>query len=230
MMPVKLFVAVPVYGGVCVEFLQCLMKLQANPPCEMSLQFLPGDSLVSRARNTLTASFLKTDCTHLLFIDSDLIFSPDTVRRLIAHDKEVIGGFYPKKKQGAVEWVCNSFVEGQQPPQPDGLQSLRYMGTGFLMVRRSVFEQMIEKYGATIAYHPDPAPHTTEYDIWPVGPYTDAKGFTRYLSEDWYFCQRWLDMGGTVWGDTHIHLHHVGQAVYPLQTQMAELIAQSPAP
>lgn len=213
----KLFIAIPSYNGVPIEFLQSMMKLQANPPCNMQLKFLPGDSLVSRARNTLTAMFLKTDCTHLLFIDSDLIFSGEQIKTLLDCNKSVIGGFYPKKKEGAIEWVCNSHKVATKP-DAKGLQDVRYIGTGFLMVKRDVFKRMIKKFGKTTAYHPDSAPKEIEHDLWPVGVYDG-----RYLSEDWYFCQRWLDMGGKVYGHTRVILKHIGQAIYPLKVQVKEL-------
>jgi hypothetical protein len=221
----KLFIAIPSYNGVPVDFLQCLMRLQADPPCSLEIKFMPGDSLVCRARNTLTAAFLKSDCTHLMFIDSDLIFSGEQIKRLLDDDKDVVGGFYPKKKEGPLEWVCNGKA-GCLTPGPDGLYELRYTGTGFMLIRRSVIEKMIAVYGEQIAYHPDNAPEQVEYDLWPVGPYKNKEtGFTRYLSEDWYFCQRWLDLGGQVFGDSRVPLKHIGQATYPLNSQMAELTA-----
>lgn len=224
-MATKLFVAIPVYGGMPAEFVQCLLRLQAQPPCELSLKFLAGDSLVSRARNSLTYAFLKSDCTHLLFIDSDLVFSGEQIKKLIDHDLPVIGGFYPKKKEGPIEWVCNAFKDKLEPAE-NGLQEVRYIGTGFIMVKREVFEKMIAEYGSKIAYAPDHNPKEIEHDLWPVGTYTDKTGFTRYLSEDWNFCQRWLDMGGKVFGDARVILKHIGHASYPLQSQLPEIFTK----
>ena len=136
--------------------------------CSIAVEFKTGDSLVARARNSLTSDFLKTECTHLLFIDSDLVFSAEQIGRLLAHGKEVIGGFYPKKMEGLVQWVCNG-MDGKPTPGPDGLQELRYIGTGFLLVRRDVFERVIAEYGEEIAYHPEHSPKSVEYDLWPVG-------------------------------------------------------------
>jgi len=218
----KVFIAIPVYGWVPVDFMQCLMRIQANPPCNVVIRTLNGDSLVSRARNTLTAEFLKTDCTHLLFLDSDLIFSGDQIKRLISHNKDVVAGFYPKKQDGPVNWVCNAKFEPNQANRR-GLQEVRYMGTGFLLIKRNVFERMIEKHGDEICYHPDSRPKETEWDFWSVGPYQDSEGFRRYLSEDWYFCQRWLDMGGKVYGDVKVIAKHIGHAIYPLQSQLKEM-------
>ena len=56
-----------------------------------------------------------------------------------------------------------------------------------------------------------------------MGVYEYQDGHRRYLSEDWYFCQRWLDLGGDVLVDTRIILQHIGTAIFPLQTQRAEL-------
>lgn len=227
--PPNIFIGIPVYGQMPVDFVQSLLRLQSGPPVQMCVKLLPGDSLVSRARNTMTADFLKTDCTHLLFIDSDLVFSADQILRLLDHDKDVIGGFYPKKQEGDVEWVCNATIPFSTP-SADGLQRLRYIGTGFMLIKRGVFERMIESIGPQIEYHPDPRPTEIEWDFWAVGTHRDAKGYARYLSEDWMFCQRWLDLGGEVWGDTHVILRHFGTASYPLKSQLSQLIATEDQP
>lgn len=209
------------------EFVKSLLELYAAPPfAELQIKFMPGDSLVSRARNSLTAAFLQTDCTHLLFVDSDLVFSGEQIQRLVEHDVDVVAGFYPKKKDGDLEWVCNAL---RNEVLPSGLQEVRYMGTGFLLVKRAVFERMIERYGDEIMFHPDHTPSATEYDFWQVGVYKYPDGNRRHLSEDWYFCQRWLDLGGKIYGDTRVILRHIGHASYPLQSQMAAL-NPTPAP
>lgn len=220
--PIKLFVAVPVYGGVDPFFTQSLMKLVADPTVSMQLRMCPGDSLVARARNSLTADFLESDCTHLLFIDSDLIFGADQVARMAGHGEALVGGLYPKKQQGDVAWVLNGCAEPTEV-RPDGLQEVRYVGTGFMRIAREVFERMIVAYGTELVYTPDHRKDRVEYDFWSCGTYQYKDGTRRYLSEDWYFCQRWLDLGGQVWADTRVVLKHVGMAVYPLISQEKEL-------
>jgi hypothetical protein len=216
----KLFIAVPVYGDVPLPFLMQMMKLAIGRlPFEFSIDFTQ-DSLVTRARNTLTAKFLSTDCTHLLFIDSDLIFSVEQIARIASHPEDVVGGFYPKKQEGPIGWVMNGCLEPKET-RPDGLVEVRYVGTGFLRIARSVFENMMQAHW-DIVYKPDHADRL-ERDYWPVGPYRYKDGTVRYLSEDWYFCQRWLDLGGKVWADTQIILKHCGRAIYPLSYQEAEI-------
>jgi hypothetical protein len=223
----KLFVALPAYGAVPVPFTQSLIKLLLAPPAPLVVQFHPGDSLVSRARNNLTAQFLAGDCTHLLFIDTDLIFSVEHIARLLAHDLPIVGGFYPKKQEGNLEWVCNAHVDFP-PPEPNGLQSLRYLGTGFLLVKREVFDLMILTYRDEIEYVAD-GTGRTEHDLWPVGVFHPpvAAGVSpasaRYLSEDWFFCQRALDLGYQVFGDPRVILKHIGSSIFPLASQQASI-------
>lgn len=220
----RAMIAIPYYGHTPASFGECLCRLVQSPPCHFALRHLIGDSLVCRARNSLSADFLESDCTDLVFIDSDLIFFPQQLGRLLQHDADIVGGFYPKKCEGEVGWVCNG--KNSQPDE-NGLQEVRYMGTGFLRIRRRVFEKMIEAYGKDLQYEPDETGGRIEHDFWSVGIYNFPDGTRRYLSEDWYFCQRWLDLGGKVYGDTGIMVRHVGTAVYPLQTQMEKLLQDS---
>lgn len=223
-MSVNVFVAVPCYGNVPADFMLCMMRMQANPPCNLTIKMVIGDSLVARARNTLAAEFIKcSDCTHILFLDSDLIFSSEQIKRLVDHNEDLCAGFYPKKQDGDLAWVCNAKLHANSP-DARGLQEMRYMGTGFLLIKRIVFEKMIASIGSAIEYHPDGRTAETEWDFFAVGPHKTADGYSRYLSEDWYFCQRWLDLGGKVYGDTKIIAKHIGHAVFPLRSQMDALI------
>lgn len=213
----KIFIGVPVYGEVPALFVQSLAALitRMDRPCKIQLK--AGDSLVTRARNVLTADFLASDCTHLLFIDSDLVFTPDDVTRITSHDVGVVGGMYALKHEGPVEWCGNGKLDGAGTG-PNGLQEVRYIGTGFICVARHVFEQM-RAAESELEYQSDAAGHRTEWDFWRVGVRKTADERPRYLSEDWYFCQRWLELGGKVFADTRVILKHVGTAVYPLQSQ-----------
>lgn len=214
----KLFVALPCYGDMPAQFAQCVTRLALAPPVSLQLRFGIGDSLVSRVRNTLTADFLASDATHLLFIDSDLVFSGDHIARLVSHGEPIVGGFYPKKKDGKLEWVCNSKLDFP-PPDKRGLQELRYIGTGFLMVEREVFYKMIE-HSPDMRYDADGSGRA-EHDFWRVGVHQAEDGARRYLSEDWYFCQRALDLGISIFMDTRVVLKHIGQITYPLENPFA---------
>lgn len=224
----KLFIGIPIYGGVDPNFMLCLMKLVSDFSVSCVVRPCIGDSLVSRARNSLTREFLDSDCTHFLQIDSDLVFSNEHIKRILSHDEDIVGGFYPKKKQGDVELVCNS-LSPQPPMDSRRLTPLKYIGTGFLCVSRRVFEKMIDELAEDILYVSDSGEKRIEYDFWKVGVYKFPDGTRRYLSEDWYFCQKALDLGFTVWGDNGVLLRHSGHALYPLKTQESQIFSKSPA-
>jgi FkbM family methyltransferase len=218
--PVKLWVALPVYGGYHPFFIAPLLNLVLSPPCNLTVRQCAGDSLVARARNKLAAEFLASDCTHLLFLDTDLIFTNEQIARLLSHDEMIVAGLYPKK-QPTLAWVCNVLDE---PTEPDerGLQRIKYAGTGCLMVKREVFERMIQAH-PELAYEADDGDkHGTRFDFFSCGVHVGKDGRRRYLSEDWWFCQRALDLGIPVHADVHVVLKHVGDCVYPLQNPFVE--------
>lgn len=215
--PTKLFIALPVYGAVDPLFTQCLMRVIHGLKVPAAVQWCVGDSLVGRARNRLTREFLASDCTHLLFIDTDLVFSPEHIERIASHDLPVVGGLYCKKQEGHPRLVLNSFNEGSLDADETGLSPVKYIGTGFMCIKREVFEQIAARWPED-SYLADET-NDPEYDFWRVGVYHYADGAKRYLSEDWWFCQRVQELGLKVYADPNILCKHHGMACYPLSYQ-----------
>lgn len=215
----RVFIASPVYATVDVHFHRCMLEFVRTYKGEFAVATHAGECPVGRARNSLTAQFLKSDCTDLMFIDSDLIFSAEHVRRLVSHDAELVGGLYPKKQDGDIAFCING-ADGYNPEvTPEGLCEVRYIGTGFMRIKRSLFEKMIRAYGAQIVYTTDADNKSTEFDFWQMGVYEYPNGHRRWLSEDWWFCQMAHDLGVKVWADQHVILRHSGHCVYPMAHQ-----------
>ena len=217
----------PVYRVMDVFTAQCLMKLQAEQMMRqefgLAVKMHIGECPIGRARNDLTHEFLQSDCTHLLFIDSDIIFSYEQVKKILYSDEDIVGGFYTKKQEGKASPVCNTLDEVAQP-RHDGLVQVKYMGTGFLRASRRVFEVMIQEMGKDLAYIDDKDGKTVKHDFWRMGVAKDVvTGVKRWLSEDWQFCQFAIECGFKVWADASILLQHSGTAVFPLQTQLPDL-------
>lgn len=232
---IRLSVGLPVYGGYHPHFVPGLLRLIQSPPCHLRLLPLVGDSLVSRARNRIAATFLADpDATHLLFLDTDLIFSPDHVARLISHDLPIVAGLYPKKQPG-LKWVCNTREAFGGPDPETKLQRVLYAGTGALLIAREVLEKLRELH-PELHYDPDAGEPELDYtDFFRVGIHRDeVTGRRRYLSEDWYFCQMAIDAGYQIYADTGVILKHCGDAIYPLvdPTGPEQLAApaENPAP
>src|SRR5689334_13432227 len=137
----KLFIGIPAYQPVYPQFFMCILDM-VRSVVGFQLGIAVGDSLVGRARNHLVADFLDTDADTLLQIDSDILFTPKHIERITSHSEPIVGGFYPRKSDGPIAWIANGFEEGTHPPDERGLVNLMYMGTGFLCVKREVFERM----------------------------------------------------------------------------------------
>ena len=255
--PIKVMIGVPSYFMVDPHFHRCLMMLfgwlSSQPDNDNAIHGVVehtwGDSPnVGRSRNMITRLFLESDCTDLLFIDSDIVFAVEHVKRILSHPEEVVGGMYFKKGQGVAEPCLNTI---KRPViKPSGLNQVAYIGTGFLRIKRIVFEKIIEKFGDEIAYCPDCTTDLIEYNFWNLAMHTFpvedypldedriqnlmikyrlnreqvSKAMrSRWLSEDWWFCQRCNDLGFKVWADRRIILKHSGNVLYPLVSQEEQI-------
>lgn len=253
----SLFIAVPMYGGLTYGpfMASCLSltRLLIQYGIKHQFCFCFGESLVPRARNYLADSFLRSDCTHMVFLDGDLQFEPQDVMSLLAlNEDNIIGGAYPKK---AIKWeniveavkkhpditptdlqriaagfVFNLAEEGAlHVGQPVQVMDL---GTGFMCIGRKVFEAFNAQYPEK-RYIPDDKGSvdfngkreiTAFFDciideqhvVTSVldGQTRTVGGSRRYLSEDFYFCQQWRNMGGEIWLCPWMKLTHIGTYFY----------------
>jgi len=211
MKPRKIFIGLPCYDGWSPKFAASLYSaLPGAPPA--ILHTLDGDSLIPRARNNLAAEFLESDATHLLFLDTDLEFSREGLHRLIAHDRDVVGGVYFQKRHDRLIPVLNGH-EGHEIGE-NGTQQVKHLGTGLMLIARHVFERLIEG-GAVKRYFScdDEAKQRWSYDFFPIGVGPDE----RYESEDWAFCRLVEEAGMEVWADWGFQARHHGHGVYPCE-------------
>lgn len=200
------YIGFPVYDGkVGIQTLQeVLFSQQDKRTPTRGVIYLVGDSLVTRARNKTVKKFLETDGEYLLFIDSDIIFRQEDIIRLRSHGKMVAGGVYLKKKL-PYSPVCNRLLGNE-----DGLHKMAEIGTGFMMIHRSVFDAIKAKYPEHVYKNEGDEESGEYYDYFRVGV---VEG--RYLSEDYYFCWLARQCGYDVFLDPEILVKHEGKATYP---------------
>jgi len=177
------------------------------------LSNMNGDSLITRARNNLAHEFLQSDAEYLMFMDSDLEFDNQHLDWLYSHDKPIVCGMYPKK-QLKLGWVMSGGDEAIRKEE-GYLLRVQEAGTGFMLIRRDVFEAMREATPED-AYKCD-TNKDIRHDFFKVGVFkgSEEQEYGRYLSEDWYFCHMARKLGFHTWVDTRIALNHIGQFKYP---------------
>lgn len=170
-----------------------------------------GCSVVSRARNLIAYDFLKSDCDHLLFIDADINFEPDSVLRLLAWNQHraIVAGGYESRKPGKNYILTLDNADGNLRMDGYGLVKAKRVATGFMMIQRKVFEKLRDD-------HPEWEHHDTSQADKMLYCFFDFQLKDRqYTGEDFLFCQRAIDAGfDDIWIDPVIKLGHMGITEY----------------
>jgi hypothetical protein len=257
----KLFIATPMYGGMCTGPYVHSM-LQFSTVCrqydlQWDASFHYNESLIQRARNYLVDGFLRSDCSHMMFIDSDISFNPmDILGMLALADKkseyDVLCGLYPKKQ---IHWdrIQKAVQDNIELKNPDelaqfgggfafnlipGTESFKLTepvqilegATGFMLIQRHVFDQFKAAYPEN-SYSPDHKYSTDFNGERDIVAYFDCAidpVSRRYLSEDYYFSRKIIDIGLKVWACPWISLTHVG--TYGFQGNLSALSAVNAPP
>lgn len=176
---------------------------------------LDGDSYVDRARNSICGRFLESDCTDLLFIDSDHGWDPMGVFRLLLHEDEIVGGSYPIKNDWE-HWSAVLRLDENRVPMgkllPDGgaLLEAEILPAGFMRIRRTALARFRDHYPERWVHEPsaDLANPDRRYTVFFHRTYDFDNHCGR--GEDTEFCRLWRAMGGTLWVEPRITIRHYG--------------------
>lgn len=238
--PYTILVATPVHSDVSMHYAQSLLHLQKwcfHNNVRIGFQLMKS-SLITQGRNMCVAEFLKKDFTHLLFIDSDISFNEGAAGRLIEANKDVISIPYPLKDmnwdkgfkmieegkiKSALDLKNKAFYRYPfKVPDPENIKiqnkviEVTHSPTGFMMIKREVFEKMITAYpnlridqDQLVNGKVEKLGHMWNFfDTW-----FDPEKHT-YLGEDFAFCKRWRDIGGTCHAWIGDYITHVGEHQY----------------
>ena len=216
---VKIFIPLICYNRTChAEYMYSMLGLMSHFHSSFfQATFYPifFESLISRGRNAAVAEFLRSDCTHLLFIDGDISFDPKDVDKLIVSNKDVICSPYPKKyiklenvlKEN--HELVDFAVSGNVKQVGESLYEIDSVATGFLLIKREVFEKILI-FNKNLSYINDIDGYgigNKMWDFFKVGINSKTKV---YDSEDWGFCNLWRSIGEKVYARSDIQLTHWG--------------------
>ena len=243
-----IFIATPCYGGQLGEpYFRSMMRLAIlcnKYDIQFTVSTLANESLITRGRNTLVSFFMEhPEATHLFFIDADIEFDPNDLLRMVAYDKPVTVGAYPKK---AVNW--NSIIDavkrnpeetaqtveghssnyvvnfdflkdekGNVTPQiqiRDNLIKLKDAGTGFMCIQKETIQKMFDNHPELSYANDINVDEKFEKHMYALFDTMIDPDSRRYLSEDYTFCRLWQNMGGEVYLDPRTALNHVGHYTF----------------
>ena len=236
---VHFYVATPAYGcKLTSRYVLSLLKFQAtclSKGIEISVDFLGNESLITRGRSIMAARFLKTNATHLLFLDADVGFDPLSLLRMAAFEKDVVCGIYSKK---SIDWAAlrQRLLRGDNPNEPidskgldfninvkpenegeteirvhDGFVKVHDAATGCMLISKDTLQQLAEEYRGTLAVKNDiPGSRDTVPDYVALFDTEICPETRRWLSEDYGFCRKCQRAGRDVWADLSAPLSHTG--------------------
>jgi len=244
----SIFVGTPMYGGQCAglytKATNDLSMICSTHQIPLKFYFLFNESLVQRARNYIVDEFMRSDCSHLLFIDSDIGFDPKDALALLGiaisdPDKyDIVTGPYPKKTiawekiqmaaaQGygkenpfELEAFTSDFVfnpvKGMRQFQLSEPVEVSEAGTGFMLISRKALEKYRDAY-PELEYKPDHI-RTNSFDgSRNITAFFDCvidPESKRYLSEDYFFCKKAREIGLRVWMCPWMRINHVGSYIF----------------
>jgi hypothetical protein len=287
----SIYIGTPCYGGMTFAgYTSSLLQTQSylrslEPPILIETCFLTNESLITRGRNTVVAKFLRQKAmTHLLFIDADISWQPETVLKIWKADKDMVGAAYPKKglqfekfdtllpelvmknsdgspaldangqvqfyklgphvgldknedgsvkidetgkpitKQKSANKSLEAYIKanlmnytmnfGEEKQVKNNLLDVKHIGTGFMLIKRRVFEKMMEEHKET-KYDDDigilsPEENVYLYNLFDTQTHPGSDKRIHLLSEDYLFCKNWVDMGGKIYLEVTSPLTHTG--------------------
>ena len=147
-------------------------------------------SIVSIGRNECVAAALHIKATHVLFLDSDMVFPLDTLKRLLAHDKDIVGALYSRRRPpfdpNGLPWP------GSAPT--GGLQRMKNLPAGCLLIKTRVFEKIAKPWFST------------------------RNEGENIVGEDICFCENATKAGFEIWQDITLsrEVGHIGERIFKL--------------
>jgi hypothetical protein len=235
----KVIIATPMYGGFCTSgytasMIDFMKKYGSNQDIKFEFMYGVGEALVTRARNMCANIFLKSDATHLLFIDSDIQFVPEQLFKMIQTKNDFVCGIYPKKN---IQWdqvkdaVKNGISVDQLqtagseflvifdtkiPKTSEGLVEIERAGTGCMMISKKVFETLSDKVNSFRIESPvNSNVKFGQDEMYKEYFYTSTDPDTKiFLHEDFTFCKMWKETGGKIYGAPWVQLKHIGNHTY----------------
>ncbi len=234
--PISIFVATPVHSDVSIHYFKACLEFQK----ECFVRKIPvmfqvmKSSLVTQGRQLCVSGFMESNCTHMLFIDSDISFNFKMIEKMINYDKDICLVPYPIKgldfdkikkriKEGCdidPRVLGNQYTMSVPDPSSvkveNGFIEVERGPAGCMLIKRSVIDALIK-----------------EYPEFTINQYTliDGKLVTRkhmynffdtywnkddktYTGEDFYFCKLCKHAGIKMYALVDEYISHHGEFSY----------------
>jgi len=194
-MKIKVLIGVPCNRTVKAKTMESLLKLvdYSNDKYEFDFTFAIEGYTIAENRIYCAIKAMKANCTHLLFIDDDMTFPPETLEQLLSHEKEIVGVVASPRMITENTTVLK--LDGDvlmKHEIPKELFEVTHVGTGVMLIDMEVFKKIGEPYFKFT---------------------THLNGMT-LDGEDAYFCQRAREKDIKIYCDPTLSIGHLGDYLY----------------
>ena len=237
---IKIMVATPCHSEMSIHYVQSILELQkmcVKKYIPIEFRFFKS-SLVTQGRNLSVQSFLSKNFTHMLFVDSDICFEPESLLKLLKADKPIISIPYPLKdmcwdkafsrmsenklktvddlKYKALYRYPMKVADNDNIKIKSGVIEVTHSPTGFMLIKKDTINKMIEKY-PHLKIEQDTLMNGRNQklkNMWNLFDTIHDPETKTYLGEDFAFCKLWNDMGGKCYAYILDKITHVGEFQY----------------
>jgi len=190
-MGVKICLGLPTNRGIKPKTAQSLLEMVLNTPANFHTVVSTKGYNTAENRNYITAQAVKANCTHLLLLDDDMVYTPDGINDLLKHKKEVIGAKYSVRRF-VDEGINHEVIEYGEEKSDTEIFKCMALGGGLLLIDLSIIPSL-----KTPLFW---------YKVHDIGMVE--------MSNDWWFCERAREAGYDIWCDPTIKLGHIGDYEY----------------
>ena len=198
----RILIAIPTAKNIEVETFKSIYDLIIPDGYETYFQYFYGYN-IDQIRN-LIADWVVKGYDYLFSVDSDIAFEPDTLQKLLSHNKDVVSGLYIQRKHR--EHILELYEHNDrggvsnipyEKIKEKGLVEIAGCGFGCVLVKAEVFRE--------IGY--------------PQFAYYDALDHRNTISEDVDFCRKALNKNFKIYADTSIKCKHIGSYAFVINDE-----------
>lgn len=207
-----LIVTISKNGCVTTDYLTSLigsLNVLREKGIASSLYFDIGKSGIDVPRSLAATILLETVHTHLMFIDDDMAWQPETIARMIELDLDIVGVPY-RRKDTEISYAMRTEDGYQQDLQHPSVLDVHDIGTGLLLIKKEVFERLKDKTDSIFEY-------ANKRTVWMFFRHqivqdkiANPGGEMSYMSEDLFFCRLARENGFQIHAYVDAETAHTG--------------------
>jgi FkbM family methyltransferase len=193
----KILIAIPTAKNIEPDTFKSIYDLDVPEGYETTFQYFYGYN-IDQVRN-LIADWVVKGYDYLFSVDSDIAFLPNTLSKMLAHDKDIVSGIYIQRKPGEhIIEIYEHTSTGGMVNMPFGklkgreLTQVAGCGFGCALIKAEVLK--------TVGY--------------PQFKYYSAISMNDTVSEDVDFCRKAGEKGFTIWADPSVLCRHIGSFTF----------------